>query len=159
MKEPREEFGPAMSEEKPTLLNQINLVVKNVPESVAFYRRLGLRVEEAGQPEWVEHHATAIMPNGVRLEIDSEHFAEQWDRGWKGRGRGSMGVLFFTVPAREDVDLLHETLSFDGYPSQQPPYDAFWGARCAIVEDPDGNPVGIMSPINSALRRTPHPHP
>jgi len=148
-----------MSEEKPTLLNQINLVVKSVPASVAFYRRLGLRVEEAAHPGLAAHHATAIMSNGMRLELDSEPFAERWNRGWKGRGRGSMGVLFFSVPAREDVDLLHETLSFDGYPSQQPPYDAFWGARCAIVEDPDGNPVGIMSPIDSALRRTPQlPH-
>ena len=78
-----------MSEEKPTLLNQINLVVKSVPESVAFYRRLGLRVEEAGHPEWVEHHATAIMPNGVRLELDSEYFAEQWNRGWKAAAEGA----------------------------------------------------------------------
>jgi catechol 2,3-dioxygenase-like lactoylglutathione lyase family enzyme len=148
-----------MSEEKPTLLNQINLVVKSVPASAPFYRRLGLRVEEAGHPEWAAHHATPIMSNGMRLELDSEPFAERWNRGWKGRGRGRMGVLFFTVPAREVVDLLHETLSLDGYPSQQPPYDAFWGARCAIVEDPDGNPVGIMSPIDSALRRTPHSPP
>jgi predicted enzyme related to lactoylglutathione lyase len=28
---------------------------------------------------------------------------------------------------------------------RQPPYDAFWGSRYAIVEDPDGNPVGLMS--------------
>ena len=26
------------------------------------------------------------------------------------------------------------------------PIDAFWGARYAIVDDPDGNHVGIMGP-------------
>ena len=27
-------------------------------------------------------------------------------------------------------------------------YDAFWGARYAIVEDPDGHTVGLMGPID-----------
>jgi uncharacterized glyoxalase superfamily protein PhnB len=27
------------------------------------------------------------------------------------------------------------------------PWDAFWGARYAMVEDPDGIAVGLMSPI------------
>ena len=36
---------------------------------------------------------------------------------------------------------------------QQEPYDAFWGARYAVVSDPDGNGVGIMSPIDPAQRR------
>ena len=35
------------------------------------------------------------------------------------------------------------------------PEDAFWGARDAIVEDPDGSSVGIMSPIDDAMRREP----
>ncbi len=33
-----------------------------------------------------------------------------------------------------------------GYRARQPPFDAFWGARFAIVADPDGNDVGLMSP-------------
>ena len=32
------------------------------------------------------------------------------------------------------------------------------GARYAVVEDPDGNPVGLMSPIDAA-RRTMGPTP
>ena len=42
--------------------------------------------------------------------------------------------------------------------SQQPPFDAFWGARYAIVEDPDGNSVGLMSPVDPT-RRSPMPPP
>jgi uncharacterized glyoxalase superfamily protein PhnB len=33
--------------------------------------------------------------------------------------------------------------------------EAFWGACYAIVEDPDGNPVGIMSPADPAFRSEP----
>ena len=38
----------------------------------------------------------------------------------------------------------------------QAPFDAFWGARYAIIEDPDGIAVGLMSPI-SAKHRAPPP--
>ena len=34
-----------------------------------------------------------------------------------------------------------------GYRGLQEPVDAFWGARYAIIEDPDGIAVGVMSPI------------
>jgi len=43
-----------------------------------------------------------------------------------------------------------------GAVGQQPPWDAFWGARYAVVEDPDGNAVGIMSAIDPD-RRGPAP--
>jgi hypothetical protein len=38
---------------------------------------------------------------------------------------------------------------------RQPPFDAFWGARYAIVADPDGNDVGLMSPIDESRRTWP----
>jgi hypothetical protein len=37
----------------------------------------------------------------------------------------------------------------------QVPYDAFWGARYAIVADPDGNEVGLMSPRDDDRRSFP----
>jgi PhnB protein len=36
-----------------------------------------------------------------------------------------------------------------------PPMDAFWGARYAIVEDPDGIAVGLMSPISPDFKSVP----
>jgi hypothetical protein len=33
--------------------------------------------------------------------------------------------------------------------------DGFWGARYAVIEDPDGNAVGIMSPVNPDRRSQP----
>jgi uncharacterized glyoxalase superfamily protein PhnB len=37
------------------------------------------------------------------------------------------------------------------------PYDAFWGARYAVVADPAGISVGIMSPADDAGRTAPPP--
>ena len=42
-----------------------------------------------------------------------------------------------------------------GYRGLQSPYDAFWGARYAMVEDPDGVAVGLMSPVTDEHRSPP----
>jgi uncharacterized glyoxalase superfamily protein PhnB len=61
-------------------------------------------------------------------------------------------VLGFTFPTREAVDERYASLTAAGYGGRQPPFDAFWGARYAIVADPDGNDVGLMSPIDESRR-------
>jgi uncharacterized glyoxalase superfamily protein PhnB len=61
-------------------------------------------------------------------------------------------VIGVGLESREAVDALWHALLAEGAQGLQPPYDAFWGARYAIVEDPDGNPVGLMSPVDPARR-------
>lgn len=141
--------------EKLLSFGQINLVVEDVTASVAFYRKLGINVEEANAPGWARHHATAIMGNGFRLELDSKDFALQWNPGLKRDARRGGFVIFVMVPERSLVDDLFQKMKFSGSPVQKVPEDAFWGARYAIIEDPDGNSVGIMSPIDYTRRFTP----
>ncbi len=133
------------------VFDQFNLVVSDMEASVAFYRRLGLRIPD-GPPEWRLHHREAVMPGGVHLELDSVAFARKWNQGWKAVPGASMGVLGFKVATRDAVDALYEDLTRAGYASQQPPFDAFWGARYAVVSDPDGYAVGLMSPIDASCR-------
>ena len=64
-------------------------------------------------------------------------------------------MLSFKVTERDEVDKLHRALTDLGHPSSQGPYDAFWGSRFAIVEDPDGNHIGIMSPHDPTLHNAP----
>jgi uncharacterized glyoxalase superfamily protein PhnB len=100
------------------------------------------------------YHAAARLPNGMLIERDTTEFRPQWDTGWAG-GTGGSTVLGFTLPTREAVDEVYADLTSAGYPGHQQPYDAFWGARYAIVQDPDGNPVGLMSPIAAAGQHWP----
>ncbi len=141
----------------PVRLDQLNLVVRDVEASRTFYARLGLDFGDARDPVWAEHHVSAEHSGDVPLDVDldSTSFAHKWDRGWPG---GSGVVLGFKVDTRAEVDELAAALAADGVPVQQEPYDAFWGARYAIVSDPDGNGVGIMSPVDPA-RRTEPPAP
>jgi uncharacterized glyoxalase superfamily protein PhnB len=92
------------------------------------------------------------MPNGFRLEFDSVAFAERWGTP---APTGSMGVLGFSLASRDDVDRRYGELTGAGYRGRKPPHDAFWGARYAILEDPDGNGVGLMSPIDPEHRSAP----
>jgi catechol 2,3-dioxygenase-like lactoylglutathione lyase family enzyme len=143
----------------PIALGQINIVVRDMRKSLAFYRLLGLTIQEIPLAEWAPHHASGLTSNGVRVEFDSVAFAKQWNPALDEAKLGSATIPFFHVPSREDVDRVHARVTAEGHRSQNAPEDAFWGARYAIVEDPDGNSVGIMSPIDESKRRPPPPPP
>ncbi|HEY1426039.1 MAG TPA: VOC family protein [Caulobacteraceae bacterium] len=134
---------------------QVNLVVRNMRDSLAFYRRVGLDIpagavwESGGHG----HHATADTKGDVDLEFDSHQLAHAYNQGFAAeRGRVVIGVA---LESREAVDTLWNELLAEGAQGLQPPFDVFWGARYAIVEDPDGNPVGLMSPVDPARRSAP----
>jgi uncharacterized glyoxalase superfamily protein PhnB len=61
----------------------------------------------------------------------------------------------FAVPSRVAVDELYAELTAHGASGRQKPYDAFWGSRYAIVADPDGNEVGLMSQRDDSMRSDP----
>jgi uncharacterized glyoxalase superfamily protein PhnB len=138
------------------VFNQFNLIVTDMEETLTFYRRLGLTIRDT-DAAWAEHHRTAVMPDGIDLDFDSVEFAQQWDKGWHQPAGGGRGVLGFELPSRDAVDTMYADLVGAGYKGQQPPYDTFWGARYAVVEDPDGNAVGLMSPVDP--ERTTQPTP
>ena len=64
-------------------------------------------------------------------------------------------VLNLRTASREDVDSLCTELADAGYTVSQPPFDAFWGSRYAIVNDPDGHPVGLKSEPDPEKRSRP----
>jgi catechol 2,3-dioxygenase-like lactoylglutathione lyase family enzyme len=137
------------------VFSQVNLVVKDMDKTLAFYRRLGVEIPENGiwsTPSGV-HHVTIGGDGAVDMEFDSHALARRYNRGYEAeRGRVLLG---FSLPTREAVDALFDELVTHEHQALQPPYDAFWGARYAIVEDPDGNPVGLMSPSDDAHRAPP----
>jgi len=139
-------------------LDQLNLVVRDVPASRAFYTRLGLDFGPGEASVWDEHHVSSSAGGAtpVAVDLDSIAFTPQWNEGWPS---GSGVVLGFKVESRDAVDELVGALAQDGVPVQQAPFDAFWGARYAVVADPDGIGVGIMSPVDPDRRREVSPPP
>jgi uncharacterized glyoxalase superfamily protein PhnB len=140
------------------ILNQLNIVSGNLDASIAFYSRLGVDIPD--QRVWRTatgaHHASAAEA-GTDLDLDSATFVQVWNTGWRGRkDLAGRVVVGFSVTSRQEVDRLYAEMTAAGHRSLQAPHDAFWGARYAVIEDPDGVAVGLMSPISDD-RRSPPP--
>jgi uncharacterized glyoxalase superfamily protein PhnB len=132
------------------VFTQLNIVVADMTATLDFYQRLGL--DPTVTPDGA--HAEASLPGGLSIEWDGAEFAAVWDSGSRGPAGGSV-VLGFRLPTRQAVDDLYAELTGAGYHGRQVPYDAFWGSRYAIVDDPDGNGVGLMNPIEADRRYWP----
>ena len=142
-----------MSEAIP-VLGQLNLVVSDMEATLAFYRLLGLDIPTNAGRTGGGHHVEVALSNGFVLEFDSSELAKSYNAGSRPPGGGG-AVIGFSVPSREAVDACYARLIEAGHAGMQEPYDTFWGARYAVVADPDGHHVGIMSPLDPARRSAP----
>lgn len=133
-------------------LDQLNIVVRDMAAAVDCYGRLGVEIPDT-LPEWQAHHRVADTTGSVDIELDSTACTPDWNAGWPPAQPGV--VVGFRMASREDVDAPYGELTGAGYEERQEPYDAFWGARYAIIEDPSGNAVGLMSPMDATRRGRP----
>jgi catechol 2,3-dioxygenase-like lactoylglutathione lyase family enzyme len=142
-----------------TCFNQLNLVVEDMDAAVAFYQALGMTVRFDGG-EWPPgtgaRHVALDNGDGVIFELDNPAMARIYHGGWRSPDPESRPVVLgFSLPSRAAVDERYAALTAAGYIGRQYPYDAFFGARYAVVCDPAGNDVGLMSPIDQHRRFTP----
>ena len=140
------------------ILDQLNLVVRDMQQSIAFYRLIGLDIPESAiwSTRSGAHHVVMRMPDGFELALDSHALAEVYNAGWRETGTaGSRTVMSFRLADAAAVDDTYQRTTTAGHAAAQPPYYTFWGSRYAIVVDPDGNHVGLMSPPDQAHRGEP----
>jgi uncharacterized glyoxalase superfamily protein PhnB len=134
-----------MSEQAPRLTS-VYLFVRDMDASMAFYKRLGLAFDAAGGD-----FARALMPGGsLSLELGTEKITRSYDASFRAPDGRATNTLNFDLPSREAVDAMYADLIGAGYGAHLEPIDAFWGSRFAIVDDPDGNVVGLHSPRDPA---------
>jgi uncharacterized glyoxalase superfamily protein PhnB len=143
-----------MSEQRP-VLTQINLVAHDFDASAAFYRLLGLELPDRSAPQLDIRHAAATGSDACVLELDNENLAARYNSSWRRPTGGARLVLGFSFTTRAAVDSKYAQLVAAGHEGRQAPYDAFFGVRYAVVADPDGNDVGLMSPVDDAMRSWP----
>jgi predicted lactoylglutathione lyase len=131
---------------KQRTISQINLVARRFDETLKFYRLLGLDIPAPMTQPPGSLHAPADLASGFEFQVDNEHHARIYNAAWRRPTASSSLLLSVSVGSREEVDSTYAKLIAAGYEGRQPPYDAFWGSRFAIVADPEGNDVGLMSP-------------
>jgi catechol 2,3-dioxygenase-like lactoylglutathione lyase family enzyme len=101
-------------------LNQVTVVVRDIPRAVAFYRELGLiQIVDS------EHYARFRCPDGdATLSVE------------RGEASPSDTTIYFECDDLDErvVELRRRGVSFDHDPVDQP-----WLWREARLRDPDGN--------------------
>lgn len=122
----------------------VSIVVDDMARSLAFYRELGLDLPpDADQ----QPHAEAPLPGGLRLLWDTVETVRSFDPDWRPPTGGDHRVaLAFGCDTPADVDATFDRLVSLGYDGRKAPWDAAWGQRYAVVDDPDGNAVDLFAP-------------
>jgi catechol 2,3-dioxygenase-like lactoylglutathione lyase family enzyme len=127
-------------------LDVIGIVVADMGKALAFYRRLGLELPESAA---AEPHVETTLPGGLRVAFDTEDVVRSFHPAWTPvRGSGRIGLAFL-LPDAAGVDALYADLLAAGHDGELAPFDAFWGQRYAVVQDPDGNGVDLFAPLAS----------
>jgi catechol 2,3-dioxygenase-like lactoylglutathione lyase family enzyme len=125
----------------------IELVVHDMPTTLAFYLLLGLDLppEADDQP-----HVDIALDGGLRMAWDTEETLRSFDPEWSPpKGGGHRVALAFACDSPAGVDAAWAELTGAGYEGHLPPWDAFWGMRYAVVHDPDGTPVDLFADLGS----------
>lgn len=126
-------------------LDMIGIVCRSIPDSLKFYRLLGLEVQAAEGEPYVE----TTLPGGIRLSWNDLEMVKQIEPNYVEPVGNRMGLAFL-CDSPDDVDRRYEEVLSAGYASHKAPWDAFWGQRYACVVDPDGNVVDLFAPLSES---------
>lgn len=114
----------------------VGLVVKSIPVSLEFYRRLGVEIPpDADREPFVMHR----MESGVTLFWDTV-FAKKYDEAREEPAGGYRIMLEFFLANEEAVDAKYQELVDFGYHGRSAPVQTS-GPYAAMVDDPDGNMI------------------
>ena len=127
----------------PAKLAALGIVARDIPESVRFYRELGVDVAD---PESAEDHHEATLPNGLRLMWDTVELMRKLDPEWQQPQGHAIG-LAFECDSPDDVNATYARVTQAGLQGKTEPYDAFWGQRYATLLDPDRNAVDLFASL------------
>ena len=126
--------------DQPRLYN-IYLFVADMAATLAFYRLLGLQVDEIS-----ETFARAELGNDTCMEFGTAELTRSYDPNWREPAGVSTNTIGFELATPAAVDALYKELVSAGYRGHLAPCDPPWQSRFALVDDPDGNVVALHSP-------------
>ena len=144
-----------VSQSPSVTITKVNIVAKKYDETLGYYRLLGVRISEVfGEPTETQH-APAVDQGNASFAVDNAALATIYNAEWRRPAPNNSVLLTAQLPTRDAVDAAYAALVGAGHEGVQVPYDTFWGARYAVVRDPEGHSVGLESPINEAKRSWP----
>ena len=127
----------------PVRPDMVGITVRDLQASLQFYRLLGLDIPVAPDDE---QHVEITTPNGYRIAWDAEAMIKGIYPDWQTPTGQRVGLAFLCDSPAE-VDTTYARLVAAGYTGRKEPWDAFWGQRYAVVEDPDGLGVDLFATL------------
>ncbi|MEV7339353.1 VOC family protein [Streptomyces sp. NPDC093544] len=125
----------------------IGIAASDMAASLAFYRRLGLSFPEGSEDQ---PHVETELPGGLRLALDTDEVIRSFHPGYRPSTSGGRVSLAFLCDSPAEVDSVYDDLVGAGHHGELKPWDAVWGMRYAVVQDPDGNGVDLFARLPEA---------
>jgi uncharacterized glyoxalase superfamily protein PhnB len=126
--------------------NAIGTAVADMAATLGFYRRLGLHFPAGAE---TAPHVETELPGGIRLMFDTFDTIRSFDPDFTPPTGEGMSLAFLCA-GPDEVDRVYADLVAAGYTGAKAPWNADWGQRYAVVEDPDGNGVDLFAPLKPA---------
>jgi catechol 2,3-dioxygenase-like lactoylglutathione lyase family enzyme len=120
-------------------VDNIGIGVSNPARSVDFYQRLGFA------KAFENERGCTMIAGSVKLFLFEGALGhEPVDRQAFDLNLNPVGIdhISFLV---DNVDSMHHELLARGIPFHSQPADQSWGARCAVLRDPDGTNIYLLS--------------
>ena len=125
---------------KPDLMG---LVVRDMPKTLAFYRRLGMEIPTSADKDG---HVEVVLPGGFRIAWDTLEIIRTMYPDFE-LPDVPQPAWAFLCDSPAEVDQLYAEMVAAGYHGHKEPWDAFWGQRYAVVVDPDNHLVDLFAPL------------
>lgn len=124
-------------------IDAVGVSSSNLRNSARFYSLLGFEFAEFADDE---DHLEPITPDGsARLMIDKASLLEGILGEAPRPGNHSSFAIQYASPA--EVDAVAAAVKAAGHSLAAEPWDAPWGQRYAIVQDPDGYKVDLYAAL------------
>lgn len=124
-------------------LNAVGVTSTNIKRTVEFYTLLGFTFPDFKDDE---NHLEPETPAGAaRLMIDSVKLIKELIGEDPKPSNHSAFALQYDSP--EEVNTAAQKIKDAGFTVIKEPWDAFWGQRYAVVEDPDGYKVDLYASL------------
>jgi catechol 2,3-dioxygenase-like lactoylglutathione lyase family enzyme len=124
-------------------INAVGVASRDFRKSVGFYEILGFKFPDFKD---AEQHLDAIVPDGsTRLMLDSIEIVK--DIIGEEPTHGNHSSFAIEYDSADELNSVAVKLSENGYSIVKEPWNAFWGQRYAVVEDPDGYKIDLYSSL------------
>lgn len=125
-------------------IDAVGVASSNMAKTAEFYALLGFQFPEFKADE--DHLEPETPEGGVRLMIDSDKLLKEILGQAPKPGNHSTFAIKYDSPA--EVDAAAARVQAAGHKLMTEPWDAAWGQRYAIVEDPHGYKVDLFAALS-----------